>query len=359
MPSQEIHPSFQLNGNSFLTHKALIGYSKKLSEEVFRFFLDWFDEKDHMMVTTSGSTGIPKAMKLKKQFMINSARATGNYFSIGKETKALLCLSNNFIAGKMMLVRALTLGWRIDVIEPTSTPLESIEEEYDFSAMVPLQLNSSINKLHKIKKLIVGGGFVSRELEEKIQDVPTAIYATYGMTETVTHIAVRKLNHNKEKNREIQAYKTLQDVTINQDDRGCLVINAPSVTDEELVTNDIVKLLSETSFQWLGRYDNVINSGGVKLYPEQIEKKLSTIIQQRFFITSIPDAVLGQKLVLAIEGIKQEAEYKDLIKQINVLDTLKPYEKPKSLYYIPQFFETPTQKIQRKRNREYILAHLD
>ena len=194
MKSNSFHTSFQINGESFTNSEELVQFSQSISNEINQFLRAWFSTDPHIVVMTSGSTGSPKSIHLRKDFMINSALATGRYFQLGEHTKALCCLPIKFIAGKMMLVRALTLGWDLDVIESTSNPLKEITKEYDFSAMVPLQLRNSISKIDQIKTLIVGGGVVSRDLEKAIQTVDTKCYATYGMTETSTHVAVKKLN---------------------------------------------------------------------------------------------------------------------------------------------------------------------
>ena len=188
------HKTFKLNGKSFNSVDELLNFSESISSEVFSFLSVWFNDSSFVKVKTSGSTGKPKEIKLQKEYMINSAKATGAYFNLFEKTTVLSCMSPNFIAGKMMLVRALTLGWNIDVIEPVSNPLEDINKDYDFSAMVPLQLSNSLSKISSIKKLIVGGGVVSNELLNKIQTVKTEIFATYGMTETITHIALSPLN---------------------------------------------------------------------------------------------------------------------------------------------------------------------
>ena len=280
--NRTFHPSFKLNNKSFTSVGALVHYAQYISEEVYTFLNDWFYNGDKITVRTSGSTGKPKLIPLNKEHMVNAAKATGEYFKLPERTTALACMPVHYIAGKMMLVRAMTLGWHLDIIPPTSNPLATVYKRYDFSAMVPMQLRASLKELHKIKKLIVGGGVVSPEVITKIQEVPTAIYATYGMTETITHIAVKKLNQYTIK-KTTPAYQVLPHVTISQDKRGCLVIKAPNVSEEDIVTNDVVTLFSDKAFEWLGRYDHVINSGGVKLHPETIEEKLATIINERFF----------------------------------------------------------------------------
>jgi len=348
-----VHKEFQLNNRSFSTTSELLAYSKNISETLYKFLSDWFSTEDVVIVKTSGSTGTPKFIPLKKEHMKNSALATGTFFGVQETTKALCCLPVEYIAGKMMVVRALVLGWHLDVVEVSSNPLANINQQYDFSAMVPLQLSNSLDKLELIDKLIVGGGVVSHQLEEAIQEVATKIYATYGMTETITHIATKKLNcHSKLVSESY--YQILPNISITQDKRNCLVINAPKVSDELVVTNDIVEIISENEFQWKGRFDNVINSGGVKLHPEEIEKKLAPYISNRFFVAGFPDEQLGEKLVLIIEGDEKSVILNSRPESVEVLfqnmkNVLSKFELPKTTFFIPKFEETPTGKIQRKR----------
>ncbi|RLK00335.1 AMP-binding protein [Tenacibaculum discolor] len=345
MKNLNFHKSFQLNGISFSSEDELLTFSKSINDSIYQFLSDWFNTNDFVIVQTSGSTGKPKPISLKKEFMINSAKATGAFFNLEENTTALLCLSTDYIAGKMMLVRALTLGWCIDVVAPTSKV--EIVKEYDFSAMVPLQLRSSLANIHKIKKLIVGGGVVANDLIEAIQDKSTEIFATYGMTETITHIAVKKLNNVISNDSEKSHYKVLPKVRLSQDNRNCLVIDEPKVAEEKIITNDVVRLISKTEFEWLGRYDNVINSGGVKLHPEKIEEKLSKIISNRFFVIGVSDKILGEKLVLVIEGEKC-----NII--LNEAKNLTKYETPKEIYFVNEFVETETKKIQRKKTLDLV-----
>jgi O-succinylbenzoic acid--CoA ligase len=350
MNPPKFHQDFKLNGHGFTSVEALLNHTQINFKEVYLFLTQWFDEDDFLTVNTSGSTGKPKIIKLKKEHMINSALATAAYFDLRPQARALLCLSPNYIAGKMMLVRALTIGWHLDIVDPAGNPLENMKKEYDFSAMVPLQLFNALATIEKIKILIVGGGVVSFPLQCKIQNVSTKIYATYGMTETTSHIAVKKLNHFKEEIKAGQSdftsiYTVLPNTKISQDTRGCLVIDAPKVSDKKLITNDLVELISENEFIWLGRFDTVINSGGVKLIPEQIEEKLSKIISQRFFISSKPDEVLGEKVILIIEDSSVKIS-KEIIKPF-----LDKFETPKEIYYLDSFLETETKKVDRNKTK--------
>ena len=366
MKNNQFHIDFKLNGFSFSSVEELVEYSKTLSSGTHQFLIEWFSIDDIIHVKTSGSTGTPKLIKLKKEFVINSALATAVFFDLPEKTTALLCMSTDYIAGKMMLVRALVLGWHLDEIEPSSSPLKGMGKKYDFSAMVPLQLRNSLENLQLIHKLIVGGGVVAFDLLKLLQDQSTEVYATYGMTETVTHIAVNQLNifsHSTPTINTLQKYQShyqvLPNISISQDQRGCLVINAPKVSENVIITNDVVELISDVEFKWLGRFDNVINSGGIKLHPEEIEKKLFQVISQRFFVAGLTDAVLGEKLVLVVEEdvISSEAE-KSLREKLNLSlrkgANLSKYEVPKAIYFVAKFIETETKKIQRNKTLDVL-----
>jgi len=344
MSRKYVHPEFQLNGRQLKPAaliEAAIVYIKEgepYEEEAGQFILEWLNDKDYVMVNTSGSTGEPKTIKLYKKHMINSARATGKHFNVETFSTALLCLPTRYIAGKMMLVRAMVLGWRLDMVPPKANPLDSVFKRYDFCAMTPFQLDNSLARLHLISKLIVGGGPFSESLKAMVKDSETKVYETYGMTETITHIAARRVNSKK--NKEISPFKTLNKVTVSQDERGCLVIKAPKVSTDPVVTNDVVELISYKKFIWLGRVDNVINSGGIKLYPEQIENKLASVIEVPFFIASEKDEKLGEKLILVLETEDTDAAQIDF-------SALDKYEVPKAIYCTAAFTRTRNGKLQR------------
>ena len=188
--------------------------------------------------------------------------------------------------------------------------------------------------------MIIGGAPVDQGLVGKLRKVPTAIYETYGMTETITHIAVKEINPISK-----PYFKVLPNVTVSTDSRGCLVIDAPKVSDTGIVTNDMVELTADNQFTWLGRYDSIINSGGVKLFPEKIERSLSGLIANRFFVAGIPDETLGQKLILVVEGDSMDGD--DLLHEIKMQEKLSKYEVPKAIYFVKTFVETSTRKIDR------------
>jgi O-succinylbenzoic acid--CoA ligase len=358
LKNKPFHINFKLQEKTFNTVEELLIFSKELSEDIFSFLELWFNEKDTIEVKTSGSTGKPKRILLKKEYMINSALATGNFFNLFENTKALLCLPVNFIAGKMMLVRALTLGWELNFVAPISNPLKNIKSNYDFAAMVPLQLENSLVNISKIKKLIVGGASVSNNLLNKLQKIETEVFATYGMTETITHIAVKKLNNFKSgilQEKEKEYYSILPNIKISKDERGCLIIDASKLSSEKIITNDLVEIISPTKFKWLGRLDTIINSGGIKLIPEQIEEKLTKIIEQRFFVAGIPDAILGEKLIMIIEAQKEEFYKNELFQKIKHLKSLSKYEIPKKIYFVNQFVETETKKVNKNKTLKLIL----
>ncbi|MCP9201111.1 AMP-binding protein [Gramella sp. GC03-9] len=350
----ETHPDFRLNrlhfSNSELKQVAysLIKEGEPFEEQIGSFLLDWLRPTSYIEVHTSGSTGKPKKIRLKKEHMVNSAMATARFFDLPPGTTALLCLPVDYIAGKMMLVRAMFCGWHLDTVPPSSNPLDQVFKVYDFSAMTPFQLDNSIARLHLVKKLIIGGGTVSPRLVKMIADVDCKIFETYGMTETCSHVAAKRLNSKKKKKNGERPFKLLPNITISQDERGCLIIKAPNLHDEEIVTNDVVEILTYKKFRWKGRYDNVINSGGIKIYPEEIEKKLNKKLDRRFFVTSMPDDALGEQLVLFVEDDFSEDTIAELHQTIREMKTLGKYEKPKKIYLIEKFEETPNGKIHRE-----------
>ncbi|MSP85302.1 MAG: O-succinylbenzoic acid--CoA ligase [Flavobacteriaceae bacterium] len=334
-----VHPNFKWNGIS-LDRKKLLLVAYDLIKEggdfdriTGEFLLEWFNKKSFITVTTSGTTGVPKKINLEKQAMIYSALATAEFFNLKAGNRVLNCLSTNYIAGKMMLIRSMILGFEMDFVTPISNPLKGNRHHYDFVAMVPMQVQNSILELSKVKKLIVGGVKISETLRNQLLELPTQIFETYGMTETITHIAVKKIGE--------KSFSVLPNVKIATDERSCLVLIAPRISDINIVTNDVVELISETQFLLLGRIDNVINSGGVKLFPEQIEAKLSDKIKQRFFVIGIADEKLGEQVLIVIEG--KSAIIDDL-----VFENLSLYERPKTIRFVQKFLETESGKVKRK-----------
>ncbi|WP_115461913.1 AMP-binding protein [Winogradskyella aurantiaca] len=353
----KVHNRFKFNGLHF-SHEELkeVSYSLIKEGEPYEqvtgdFLIDWLNDKDHIYVRTSGSTGQPKSIRLMKQAMVNSAIATGDFFGLNPGDKAIDCLPSHFIAGKMMLVRALILGLEIDCIEPSSNPVFDYDKKYQFCAMIPLQLKNTLERTGNIETMIVGGSKVTKPLRDKIALRPNLFYETYGMTETITHVAVRRLE-SKDHAAE-SSFHALPNVNFSQDDRDCLIIEAPNVLDEHLVTNDIVELEDAFTFVWKGRYDNVINSTGVKLFPEQIEDKLQPLINTRYIVAGIDDEALGEKLVLVVEG--ENIDTNDLLTKISSDKSFSKFEVPKEIIGVTEFVETVNGKIQRAKTLEAAL----
>lgn len=343
---KNIHNRFKINDFHFDKEAlfqlaySLIKEGQEHEKDLGVFLLDWLDDKETILLTTSGTTGVPKVISVKKESMVHSAIATGNFFNLHPQDKALLCLPARYIAGKMMIVRSMMLGLELDIMVPSSHLDDLLpHKKYDFVAIVPLQAENSLDKLHQFKKIIIGGAKVSDDLALKLKNIKSDIYETYGMTETITHIAAKKIGE--------EFFNILEHVSISSDDRNCLVIDAPSISDEKVITNDIVEILNEKQFKWIGRYDNVINSGGIKLFPEQIEAKLASKISNRFFVTGQPDNILGSKVVLVLEGEKREIDS-------SIFNSLDKFERPKEVLFVSKFIETETKKVNRNQTLKKI-----
>lgn len=329
---KNIHNRFKING-FHLEREALfqLAYSfikegAQFEKEFGEFLLDWIDDKDTIQLMTSGTTGEPKLITMQKQAMVNSAIATADFFDLHPGDKVLHCLPTRYIAGKMMLVRSIIVGLEMDIMTPSSHLDDLLpSKKYDFVALVPVQAQAGLDKLNQFKKIIIGGAKLSDTLAHQLQYCNAAIYETYGMTETITHIAARRIG--------AECFEALPNVSIAKDDRGCLIIQAPNIVSSTIVTNDLVEIISDNQFKWLGRFDNVINSGGIKYFPEQIEAKLALKINQRFFIAGLPDDNLGQKIVLFIEGEEFPLE-------ASIFSELEKFERPKEIHFIPNFIET-------------------
>ena len=319
---------------------------------IYHFLVNWFDDSDSIITHTTGSTGIPKDIRLRKTAMFNSARMTNHFFKLNATSTVLLCMPASYIAGKMMLVRALVSGFNLLTVEPSANPFEKLNQLVDFTAITPYQLFHSAESLKTglVSKLIVGGSQVTRKLVELVEDFPSEMYETYGMTETCSHIALRRFN-GKERS---EYFTVLGGVEISQTKRGCLVINAPHLLEYEIQTTDLVEIISENSFRWLGRADSVINSGGVKIYPEQVEKKLEEIIPFSYFITSIPDKLLENKLVLVIESEAFTTE-QEMDLKLKIQPLLHKFEFPKQIFYLPAFVYSQNNKLLRKETLAKII----
>lgn len=328
--------------------------------DLYTFLYAWFSEGETMKVQTSGSTGAPKVMEVSKRSMMNSACRTCRFLELQEGDSLLLSMNLKYIGAQMMIVRALVGGLRVLLQEPCAHPLAAVREQIDFLSMVPMQLASSLqreaerNILQAAKVVIVGGGAVDSLLEEQLQALPCRIYSTYGMTETLSHIAMRPLNGPERSDR----YYPLPGVTLSLSVRDTLVIEVPDVCAGQLETNDCVTLYPDGSFVVKGRVDNVINSGGVKIQIEEDERLLQGVLSFPFAITSVPDSFYGERAVLLAEhpefSAKETDEYFVLLKQ-----TLPRYHAPRDIIFVRSLPRTENGKIDRKGCRNAALTGLE
>ena len=332
------------------------------------FLEEWHSPSPTVLLHTSGSTGRPKPFLMEKERMKASAHRTCDFLSLSPGDTALLCLPLEYIAGKMVVVRALERNMTLLTVTPSRNPLREIIErcetegvdplsvEIAFAAMVPSQVLCSLNDdrerqlLQRIRHIIIGGGVVSRELSTSLERFPNSIWSTYGMTETASHIALRRLNgeHRSE------WYEPFPSVSVSlypdsmvPDGCGLLVIDAPEVCGERLVTNDICELHPDgRRFRVLGRRDNVICSGGIKLQIEEIEDALSAVLSLPFCITKCSDALYGEVAVLLVEHSEPND---DSLSQLlsSALAVLPRYSKPKKIFCCTTIPLTSTGKINR------------
>ncbi len=312
-------------------------------QSIVKVLADWYSDQDFMTLHTSGTTGDPKQILLPKANMISSAQKTITFLELADGIRALLCLPVEKIGGMMMLVRAIVGNWDLKIIKPSANVVDGVREKIHFVAFTPQQLytlaEESPGALQNIEKCIVGGAATGSDLISKLFNEAMVCWATYGMTETMSHVALRRLNGEKPDN----CFKALPGVTFERGQNGCLIIHSDHLPLSPLITRDVVTLFSDTSFEWLGRIDNVINTGGVKVYPELIEEKLLDVIKTPFFISWIVDPVLGQKVILVIEGsAPTQAEIKTMAEK------LMRYEMPKSCIIVDQILITPTGKVRRQ-----------
>lgn len=370
--------------------------------ELYFFVKEWISEDDAIEVKTSGSTGLPKVIKHKKEAMRQSAVMTCDFLGLKPGMKALLCLSTRSIAGMMMVVRAFERSLDIIPVAPVGHPLKdlNVNIEIDFCAMVPAQVFNSLKVpeerriLENIKNLIVGGAPVSYQLRQEISTFPGNVYATFGMTETMSHVALSKLNGPDASDEyrilpgiriDIGRKMSTEEFPIKQLNEGIvktgnLVIHVPYLENSPIITNDIVEMTGPQTFRWLGRLDHIINTGGFKIYPEDIEARIAPVMYgieeenteiehnvsgrhstQRYFIASVSDEKLGEVPVLLIEmdeppAVKKEIQVSSVLAKLSVL--LQKHEVPRAVYFIPKFIETPTGKIIRSATLKRVSSSL-
>lgn len=317
--------------------------NRSFRQELFSFLSEWFDSKPKLLVHTSGSTGRPKELWIEKESMMESACLTCSFLGLQKNDTALLCMPLRYIAGKMVVVRALVAGLNLLPAPPSGHPLKDMKEAPAFAAMIPMQVYNSLQVpeekalLQQIKHLIIGGGAIEPQLAHELKDFPHAVWSTYGMTETLSHIALRRLNGPEASD----WYTPFDNVHIRLSPEGTLIIHAPQVCEKELITNDIAEINDRLQFHILGRKDNTINSGGIKIQIEQVEAALKEHLHQPFLITSTPDEKFGEIIVLLLEG-----EVPDNIETI-CEQILPAYWRPKRIVPVFQIPLTETGKPDR------------
>lgn len=311
-----------------------------IKKSIEDFLFVWNDSNNYIFTNTSGSTGKPKTIKILKSKMRESALMTGNFLKIKEGDKALICLSVNTIAGKMMVVRAIVLKLELLVGSISSNPFQKMNEDIDFVAMVPMQLTNTLlehpEKLKKIRNIIIGGGIISSFLKIKLKENKITVFHTYGMTETISHVAVRRAGFHDE-----EIFTAIGSTTFSETS-GQLIINSPLLKNQSITTNDCIQLIDNKHFKFTGRSDFAINSGGVKIHPEEVENKLNSIIPLPFFISGLKDNYLGEKVILCIES----SEIIPLTKSI-MMKLISSYECPKEVYFLPKFEMTESGKINR------------
>ena len=307
------------------------------------FINEWHDADDRLLVHTSGSTGRPKPLWVEKRRMAASARITCDFLGLRPGMTALLCLPLDYIAGKMMVVRALCRGLRLVSVAPAGHPLASVTEPIDFAAMIPMQVYNALqvpveyDRLRQIRHLIIGGGAVDDELARRLRSFPQAVWSTYGMTETLSHIALRRLSGPEAS----EWYVPFDSVRVSLNDEGCLVIDAPEVCADVLTTNDLAEV-DGRRFRILGRRDNVVCSGGIKIQIEEVERLLGCHLKSAFCITKQKDPRLGEAVVLLTESANLE-EIAPICHEV-----LPQYWRPRRIQHVSRVPLTETGKVARR-----------
>jgi len=323
-------------------------------EDALMFCREWLIGKENFDLQTSGSTGLPKTISIHRKQMEISANATRDFFNIPDEVDLLGCLNVQMIGGKMMLVRAMEWNSNIYLVEPSTDPLTHFGPDriFHFAAMVPLQLSACIDKslsdtkLLNIQNLIIGGAPMNSSLKDKAGKLPINVYQTFGMTETVSHVALAKIKSGEE-----LIYQALPGVNFSVTEDERLIISAPMAKEKSLTTNDVVKLYPNNSFTWLGRADFTINSGGIKVQPEELENLIELHIHKRFpysrfLIFGEKNENFGQIICLLVEqSATNDKQAEILLKDLTI--QISKYLVPKKVYFLDSFEETSSGKLNR------------
>jgi o-succinylbenzoate---CoA ligase len=332
----------QLKLDEILHENFILHEFNGIEFNVLRLITYWFSDQDTFVFETSGSTGSSKQITIERKKIQYSTKATFDAIDPdGKISSSLLCIDPQFIGGAMVVFRALIMNHDLRVVEPSGNPLESLkrDEKYDLASMVPLQYhNSNIEDLNKIGNILIGGAPIRINVNAKLKSV---VYSTFGMTETVSHIALKTID--------TPVFHTTGDIIIDTNVNGTLRLNGTITDHKWLLTNDVVEKISTTEFIWIGRKDFIINSGGIKQNPETIESVLRKEIKIPFLVSSLPDKLLGEKLILILEGHQiQKIDYSDLTK----------FEVPKQIHILPKIPRTTSGKLDRNAARKILIEEL-
>lgn len=326
------------------------------SAKIMEFISEWLGGCEYFDVQTSGSTGIPQKIHTHREDMALSARLTASFLGLKTGMKALHCLPIDFIAGKMMAVRAMVCDLDLIVVNDTANPFNELRIQPDFAALSPFQLSRSLKNekeseiLRKTGIVIIGGGPVSVPDLKAVRNWSNSVYHSFGMTESLSHIAMKLLSQGADEDFRLISGQ----FGISSDNQGRLQIKSPFRHAREIQSSDIVEITGPETFRWLGRADNVINSGGIKVNPEALEGRLTGLINSPFFVSALPDNELGQRIILVIEGrAPAEAEKILLMNKIQgILDS--KYLVPKGIYYLESFEYSQGGKISRAESTKLL-----
>lgn len=358
----KLSESFLLDGKSY-NQAGLISFCREAMQDpgtpdwkqhVYSFVALFLDPSEgEISQKTSGTTGDPREFQLHREMMVSSARRTLGYFNLQPGDRALLCLPIRYIAGKMMVVRALVGGLDLVLAEPSGRPLINLTGPFTFAAMVPLQVHDSLSRgdpLSIIRTLVIGGGELHPAVKEKLTQITSpAIYESFAMTETYTHFALRRINGTHPD----KLFRLLEGIRVSQDERGCLEVEIDDITTGKITTNDLVEIgPSGRDFQWLGRVDHVISTGGVKIIPELLEQQIRQWLGHDCLILPDADEKLGEKLVLVVECEESEPPV-DMWKAL-LQSKLSGYEVPKRIVTIGEIPRNPSFKPDRRAARRYL-----
>lgn len=312
-----------------------------LTPDAEAFVAEWMEPTPYIIAHTSGSTGAPKEIRLSKDDMRASARATIEYFGLNSDSTLTLPLSPDYIAGKMQIVRAVEAGCRLVTEKPSSHPFKEYPyKQCSLIPIVPSQLDGFLESpiSECTDNVIIGGAPMSPQQEQTVIERDIRAFATYGMTETCSHVALRRIGE--------ECYKALPGIRFSTDSRGCLVIETSTLSCGHLVTNDMVALVSDTTFRWLGRHDNVINSGGVKIHPEEVEKILIPLLPHGVtaYVTARTNERWGEEAVIVTDSPALGQEVLEQLKQL-----LPPHRSPRDIVYTNNIPLTSSGKIVRQK----------